>query len=851
MTRFAHGLTSGEVATLLRRHGPNELPQPAQRNIFRIIFEVIQQPMFAMLLAAGIIYAFLGEPLDATVLMLFALLSVSITIVQESRSERVLESLRTLANPRALVVRDGAQIRIPGRDVVPGDLMILSEGDRIPADATLETCQDLVADESILTGESMSVRKRPGQAEGPQAPGGEDLPSVFAGTLVVRGSGEARVTTTGVHTELGKIGTSLQAVALEQPRLQKQLRWLVRDFAIFGFVVAGAVILLLGIRNGAWLQAALAGIAVGMSALPEEFPLVLAVFMAMGARRISRAGVLTRRATAIETLGSATVLCSDKTGTMTENVMQLQALVCEGHAWRDGAGAVPSPLLQLLSAAYGASAMRPTDPMDRAIHKAITQVASGNAKDFIRLVRTYGLRPDLFAMTNVWAQQDGEPHRVFTKGAPETIVGLCGLAAEPRAFVLAQIDELAKDGIRVLAVAESIFDPASGELPDKQEGFTYNFLGLIGFADPLRTNVKEAVGQCQAAGVRVLMITGDHPLTAQSIARQAGLDDRVVMTGDQLAALSDAELIASVKTVSVFSRIRPAQKLRIVEALKANGEIVAMTGDGVNDAPAIKAAHIGIAMGKRGTDVAREAASLVLLNDDFVSIVSTIRLGRRIYDNLQKAIQYIIAVHIPIAGLAILPLLLGMPVILAPIQIAFLEMVIDPACSIVFESEPDEAEIMRRTPRDPKSPIVPWPIAIWALVQGMTALLLVGFTLILGAHLGLAEPDLRALTFTVLVAMNLGLILVNRSFDSSLRVAITRPNRSLWGLVGGVVVVLSCALYFGPARALFHFGLLHGDDLLAALALGVLLIVSLEVGKTALPKLSRRFFDKTTTVGRA
>jgi Ca2+-transporting ATPase len=812
------GLTSEQAAERFRQHGPNELPKPPRRDLVKIAFEVSRQPMFALLLAAAGLYALLGEPLDAAVLTGFALLSISITIIQETRSERVLESLRSLASPRALVVRNGMQVRISGREVVPGDLMILSEGDRVPADAVVEKSHDLAVDESILTGESVAVAKRLG---------GEKA-FAYAGTLVVRGSAETRVTATGPRTELGKIGTSLKTLEMEQPRLQRQLRWLVRDFAIFGIVVAGSVVLLLGLQQGNWLNAGLAGIAVGMSAIPEEFPLVLAVFMAMGAWRISRAGVLTRRAAAIETLGSATVLCCDKTGTMTENRMRIQVLETEAASWRS-AGPLPDSMVPLLRAAHGASATRPADPMDLAIHEQMVRSSITPACNENRFVRGYGLRPDLFAMANVWSAEDGT-FKIYAKGAPEAVADLSRVTADERAFILKKTNALAQDGFRVLAVAEGKSTVSS--LPDRQEEFSFRYLGLVGFADPLRAQVPEAIAQCHSAGIRIVMITGDYPVTAQSIARQAGLDCSKTMTGDVLDSLSNEDLAREVREVSVFSRIRPAQKLRIVNALKANGEIVAMTGDGVNDAPAIKAAHIGVAMGRRGTDVAREAASLVLLNDDFVSIVSTIRMGRRIYDNLRKAIQYIVAVHIPIAGLAILPLLLGLPAMLAPLQIAFLEMVIDPTCSIVFESEQDEDDIMRRPPRGPDTSILPWSLATWALLQGMAALLLVSFALVMEWRMGLPEADLRALTFTVLVASNLGLILVNRSFSSSLRTAFTRPNRALWGLVSLVLVLLSCALFLRPGRELFDFGQLNANDLALAGALGIVLFIGLELGKT-------------------
>jgi len=822
------GLTSREAALRLKRFGPNELPSPDRRNIATIIMGIVRQPMFALLLGGTLVYFWLGEKLDATILALFATLSVSIGIVQESRSEKVLQSLRDLASPRALVLRDGVRTRIAGRDVVPDDIMIVSEGDRVPADAQLLSGDDLLADESLLTGESVPVRKRPSaRIEKFQHPGGEDQPFVFAGTLIARGSGVARVTATGLSSEMGKIGQALTGITMEQPRLQRQLHWLVRDFALAGLAVAGLVVLLLGLSRGSWLQAALGGIAVGMSVLPEEIPLVLAVFMAMGAWRISRAGVLTRRAAAIEALGSATVLCTDKTGTLTENRMRLALIATGAETWRHGEP-LSAGMEKLLHAALGASAPIPTDPMDRAIHEAATDAELAMPQG---LLHSYGLRPELPATTNIWSSAKDVAAIAHAKGAPEAIADLCHLEREPRARLLNDVDRLAGEGLRLLAVAEAELIWHDGARPQSQRDLSFRYLGLIGFSDPLRDTVPAAVEECRTAGIRVIMITGDYPVTARAIAAQAGIDARIVITGDELEAMSDAALADAMRRTSVFARIRPQQKLKLVEALKGDGEIVAMTGDGVNDAPAMKAAHIGISMGGRGTDVAREASSLVLLKDDFASIVATIRLGRRIYDNLRKAIEYIVAVHIPIAGLALLPLFFGLPLMLMPIQIALLEMVIDPACSIVFEAEREETDVMRRPPRRPDTPVLPRRAVIWAVLQGSAALGIVALALLLGTRFAMPENELRALVFSVLVLMNIGLILVNRSFHASLTEALARPNRTLWMLVGAVLLVLAAALYWPPAQRLFHFGALHWDDLSLCLGGGLVLIALLEFGK--------------------
>ncbi len=824
------GLTASEAQARLRKFGPNSLPSPERRDLAAIAWGVVSQPMFGLLLAGGAVYFLIGEILDAAVLLAFATLSVSIGIIQETRSERVLQTLRNLASPRALVIRDGRQMRIPGTDVVPDDILLLSEGDRVPADAAVLECSELLADESLLTGESVVVRKRARpdaqHEQAAPAPGGDDLPYVFAGTLIAHGNALVRVTATGLSSEMGKIGRSLQAIDFEQPRLQSQLSWLVRDFALLGIGVAGLVVLLFGLLRGSWLNAALGGIAIGMSVMPEEIPLVLAVFMAMGAWRISRVRVLTRRAPAIETLGSATVLCADKTGTLTENHMRVEFIAAGRAIWRRAVSRAPADAeRRLIQAALGASAPLPTDPIDRAIHDIANCFAP---QSFGILLRTYGIGPDLFATTNLW--DTGTSHTAFAKGAPEAIAELCRLSERDRAELLQQVDELAAEGLRLLAVAECPLHP--GPPPGSQREIPFRYVGLIGFADPLRANVPAAVAECRDAGIRVIMITGDYPATARAIASQAGIDNAQVMTGPQLDELSDAEFASRIGDVSVFARIRPQQKLRIVEALKSRGEVVAMTGDGVNDAPAMKAANIGVAMGQRGTDVAREAASIVLMDDDFASIVATVRLGRRIYDNLQKAIEYIVAVHIPIAGLALVPFLFGLPLILMPLQIALLEMVIDPACSVVFESEREETSVMRRPPRRPTAPVLTRTATIWAVTQGTMALAIAALALVIGARAAMPEPSLRAFVFVTLVLMNVGLILVNRSFSASLSDALLRPNRALWVLLSVVFATLAVTLWWPPAQRLFHFGALRPEELGICLAVAAAFVLVLELLKT-------------------
>ena len=839
-TTALRGLSEGDAQARLKAHGYNELPRPDRRTPFRIVAEVLREPMLALLLGGGLVYLLLGDVKEAVILLVFALLSVLITVVQEARTERVLEALRDLTSPRALVIRDGTRRRIAGRDVVVGDLVVLAEGDRVPADATLIDSRDLQTDESLLTGESVPVRKVARRKDAPastQRPGGDDLPHVFSGSLVVSGTGIGEVTATGAGSEIGKIGQSLSTLELEPPRLRAQTRRLVRVFALVGAAVSILAVVLYGTLRGGWLDAVLAGIALGMSMLPEEFPVVLTVFMAMGAWRISRARVLTRRAAAIETLGSATVLCTDKTGTLTENRMSVAELRLTNGAIfrpRDAAGArLPESFHDLLEFGVLASARDPFDPMEKAFHDLAGQQLAGTE----HLHGTHGRWCRRMACVPIsWRcprsggrLTAGRGSSIAAKGAPEAIADVCHLAGGDLAALTRSVDEMAGEGLRVLGVARASY--AGEPWPDSQHEFAFEYLGLVGLADPLRPSVPAAVRECRSAGIRVVMITGDYPATATAIARQAGLDATDVMTGQELETLSDTDLSARARTATVFARVMPEQKLRIVTALKTNGEIVAMTGDGVNDAPSLKAAHIGIAMGGRGTDVAREASAIVLLDDDFDSIVTAVRLGRRIYDNLRKAMGFIFAVHVPIAGLALLPLVFGYPILFGPMHIAFLEMVIDPVCALVFEAETEEADVMRHPPRSPEEPLFSGALIGWSLLQGATAFVLVAGIFVVASRRGMPESEVRALTFVSLVFTIVGLIFVNRSFSASLVHGVPAAESSARVGAIGRRGHAGLTLLWPLASDLFRFGPLHARDVSVTVAAGVMVLVLLEIVK--------------------
>ena len=806
----SHGLTQAEAQARLRAEGANELPTAGQRNIRVITLEVLREPMFLLLVLAGAIYLLLGDVSDALMLLGFVFVVMGITIYQEYKTERVLEALRDLTSPRALVLRDGVERRIAGREVVRGDLLILSEGDRVPADATLISCNDFAADESLLTGESVAVRKlvQTDTAE-LQAPGGDDLPFVYSGTLVVGGRGMARVLATGAHTEIGKIGKALQEQETEATPLQKEIGKLVRKLAVIGVLLSLLLLVIYGITRGDWLHGLLSGITLAMSILPEEYPVVLTIFMAMGAWRISRHQVLTRRVHTVEALGSATVLCVDKTGTLTQNRMEVQQLIVADVSFMADASPAPLPeaFHELVEFGILSSETDPFDPMEKAIHVLGTRYLSDTEhlhRDWM-LAHEYSLSPQLLALSHAWKARDRDEYVVAAKGAPEAVADLCHLDKAQLAALAVQVNSLATQGMRVLGVARASYSGSAW--PDIQHDFDFEFLGLIGLTDPVRATVAPALKECVAAGIRVMMITGDYPNTAMAIAEQIGLNagSGGVINGSELSRMDDAALRERIRHSNIFARMVPDQKLRLVNALKANGEVVAMTGDGVNDAPALKAAHIGIAMGAHGTDVAREAAALVLLDDDFASIVHAVRFGRGIFDNLRKAMAYIFAVHIPIAGLSLIPLLLGWPPVFAPVHIVFLEMIINPACSIAFEAEPAERGVMQRPPRDPQEPLFGKRILLLSLLQGvfvlLAALAVLGYTL----HNGASETEARALTFSTLVIGNLVLILANRSWQHTILHTLNSRNPALWWVTGGAFGFLLLALTLPFLREVFHF----------------------------------------------
>ena len=826
------GLSAAEASARLARHGPNTLPGDGRRTWRHIAADAAREPMFLLLVAAGSLYLLLGDLVEGVFLFAMVFVTIGMTLYQEGKTERALDALRELGSPRALVLRDGAPIHVDSRTVVPGDILVVSEGDRVAADGILLEGTEVEADESLLTGESLPVRKLPGMLPEPMPrPGGDDTAALYSGTLLVHGHGLVLVTATGPLTEIGRIGSALARIKPERSPLQKQNARLVRIFALAGAGASVLLVVLLGLRSGDWLESVLAGIALAMSMLPEEFPVVLMVFPALGAWRLARAKVLTRRLASIETLGATSVLCVDKTGTLTENRMRVQALFAGGQLHElDGSPLAP-PWRALAEHAALASAQAPFDPMEQAI--VTLGAAAGNGW---RMAREYPLSPRLRAMTQAW-QVDGQPgYTVAAKGAPEAILALCRMGGDQVAAIGAAVDAMARKGLRVLGVAQA--SHAAAPLPDSQEQFAFTFLGLVGLADPLRDDIPDAVAACRSAGIRVVMITGDYPITAAAIASQAGIDPGCILTGAELDGLDDAALAERVRDVRVCARIAPDEKLRLVQAFKASGAIVGMTGDGVNDAPALRAAHVGVAMGKRGTDVAREAASLVLLDDRFSSIVGAIRSGRQIYQNMQKSMSYILGVHVAVAGMALVPVLLGWPILLYPMHIVFLELMIDPTCALAFENEPADPALMQVPPRDPQAPLFGGRTVMSALLIGLGSLVTVlaayGLALIY-----LDEERARAFAFSSLVAANIAQIFAHRSHTRSLLDGLRTPNRVVWIVVGIALAMLVLVVYQPLLAGLFRFHPLSAAELGASLAIGALSVVWFELLKPVLKPRAR------------
>lgn len=734
MNSIAHGLSNSEAILLQKTHGPNELPTQKRKSYLALAFKIIREPMILLLLSCLSLYFLMGEIEDSILLGASVVLVVALSLFQEAKSTRALEALRDLSSPRALVVRDNVEIRIAARDLVPSDIIILNEGDRVPADCRLLETTNFQIDESLLTGESLPVDKQKGS-------------NAYSSTLVTSGYAIAEVTGTGSNTEVGKIGKTLFRGEEAQTKLQLEISKLIKIFGLLALFFSAGITIAYGLIRNDWAHGFLAGIAAALSLLPEEFPVIMTIFLALGAWRMSKINVLIRQPSATENLGAVSVLCVDKTGTLTLNQMTVKSFVPAKNTTEKELS-----YLSLL-------ACRPmsSDPMEKAITHAYQKFDPNFQTSAMTLIKEYQLTPALLAMTNIWKFSDGT-QAIVAKGAPEAIASLVSNLSKNE--ILTHAKELSSQGFRVLGVARA---KSVVSLPKKQSEFQFDLAGFVALEDPVRKEALPAIARCKSAGIRVIMMTGDHPGTAQKIADEIGLTSSDVLTGTDIMELSDLELKAKLLKINIFARVIPEQKLRIVSLLKDEGHIVAMTGDGVNDAPSLKSADVGIAMGGRGTDVAREASDIVLLDDNFNSIILGIEQGRRIFHNIRRAMAYVFAVHVPIAGLSIVPILFGMPLALFPAHIVFLELIIDPSCTLVYESEPDDKTSMSKPPRDLTKPLFGLKDILLSSTEGIMVFAAVFglYWYLLQSHFSAEQA--RAVTFVAFVFANLGLVLIHRT----------------------------------------------------------------------------------------
>jgi len=818
------GLTESEVQKLLKIHGYNEIPSSEHRTIFNILKDIMKEPMFLLLVACGVIYLLLGNRLEAQMLLAFVFVIMGITFYQQRKTETALQSLKNLSSPRAIVVRNGKEQRVSGREIVPGDIVVLAEGDRVPADGVIISCSNLYIDESLVTGESEPVRKKAPKSD-IETPSQETSYFAYAGGLVIRGHGLMKVTGTGYETAIGKIGKSLQSIEPARTLVQIEIENLVKRFSISGLILCTIVVVSYRLLNYNWLNGILAGLTLAMAILPEEFPVVLTIFFALGAWRMSRHNVLTRKIPVIETLGAMTVLCVDKTGTITTNRMEVKGLYTEGEfliLTENSVSHLSENFHRLIEFGILASLERPFDPMEKAFRNFANRYLSGteHIHENWTLVQEYYLSDELFAMSNVWKSPDGNDYVIAVKGSPEAIVDLCHLTQTVQKEIESVVKKMAEQGLRVLGVASARF--VQGKvLPKNQHDFKFDFIGLVGLMDPPRENAENSIKLCKKAGIKVIMITGDYPATAVNIAKRIGLEPiHRIVTGQELLEMDDMALMENIENINVFARIMPEQKLRIVDMLKKKGEIVGMTGDGVNDAPALKSAHIGIAMGERGTDVARESADIVLLDDDISSIVKGIETGRTIFDNLKKTVSYIISVHVPIIGMSLFPVLMGLPLVLGPVHIVFLEMIIDPACSTVFEAEPSERGIMEKPPRKLNESLLDGRTFLFSILQGVVVFGVVFTIFLLALARGHDEARSRAITFITLIISNICLILTNRSRVDTAFSKTLFSNRPLIYVVSGALIFLFFVIINPFLQNLFKFSYVDLHDVMFCVIAG-------------------------------
>lgn len=829
---YNKGLTNEEVNRSRKTFGENTLNYKQENTVLDAIKNLAKEPMIILLLVASLIYFASGKTGDGIFLASAIIIVSIIALYQDSRSRNTLEKLKKLTQPQCKVIRNGETISLASEEIVVGDIIIIEEGTSIPADGKIVASNDFSVNESILTGESLAVFKDKDK----------DDPTVFKGTSVASGSAIAVITHIGNETKLGKIGKSLESIEEEKTPLEKQINNFVKKLVLVGAVIFAIVWAINYYNSSNLVDSLLKALTLAMSILPEEIPMAFTTFMAIGAWRLMKMGIVVKQMKTVETLGSATVICTDKTGTITANKMSLAKIYALSTQKIVSPHEANDEEKEVLKIAMWASEPVPFDPMEKALHTAYTVFDTIDERPNYKLVHEYPLGGQPPMMTHIFENKEGEKI-IAAKGAPEAILAVSNLSSKEKEQIIKAISEITQEGYRVLGVAASTFE--QNLYPETQQEFQFEFKGIVAFYDPPKENIKAVLEAFYQAGIAVKIITGDTAATTTAIAKQIafkGYENN--LTGAELMQLSDVELQEKVMQTNVFSRMFPEAKLRIINALKDQNQIVAMTGDGVNDGPALKAAHIGIAMGKKGTEIAKQAASLILLEDDLSKMVDAVAMGRKIYTNLKKAIQYIISIHIPIILTVFIPLALGWvyPNIFSPVHIIFLELIMGPTCSIIFENEPMEKNTMLQKPRPFITTFFNWHEIITSVIQGLSITAGTLFTYQYAVAQGWNEAQTRTMVFTVLITANVCLTLINRSFFYSVISTLKYKNNMIF-----VIIVLTCGttgllLFLPPLTEFFEFERITFSQIATAVGIGFLSVIWYELIKLNTRIQSRKTF---------
>lgn len=801
------GLSSAEAAELKKK---NVAPEKEKSDFLFILKETVFEPIFILLVVSAIVYLLLNEVREAIFLMSAVLLVSTISFFQSYRSRKALSLLEVLTAQKATAIRDGQIIEITSEDIVPGDLLVAPEGSLIAADGLIIHSNDFAVNESVLTGESFSVSKNTEN----------DHNFIFQGTLAVSGLAVYRVTATGSESRAAKLALLAKNIKAEKPPLYKQIISFVQSMTIIGFICLLLVLAFNYYQTREFMQSLLRALTLAMSILPEEIPVAFTTFMALGAWKLSKSGILVKGLNTVETLGAATVICIDKTGTITQNRMELAAVyIFKTQQFLKGAEIdKQTSQNEVTETGMWASEPVPFDPMELALHESYARHADHDERPGYKMIHEYPLSGQPPMMTHIFENAEGN-RIIATKGAPEQIMNVSGLGADDQESIKEKINKLATQGFRVLAVARAQFDGNS--FPEDQTKFPFVFLGLLAFYDPPKENIEEVFNHFYNAGISVKIITGDNPITASAIAQQCGMRSAdLTLDGKELIEMTDAELNRATDKVNIFTRMFPEAKLRIINSLKEKGHVVAMTGDGVNDSLALKSSHIGIAMGKKGSEVARQAASLILTDDDLSHMVEAIALGRRIYENLKKAIQYIISIHIPIILIVTIPLLLFWKYtnIFSPVHVIFLELIMGPTCSIIFENEPIEPNSMKKPPRTMSDNFFSFHELSLSIFQGLiitVACLGIGYYYMENNY---SEGEVRTIIYSTLIFSNIFLTLSNRSFYYSIFTTIQYKNVLIPIILTVSLLVLLFSIFFRPLREIFQFVKLDLTELSVSLA---------------------------------